>query len=104
MADSSDFNQLSTEAEELLGKLGNIQTPEGQALRDRLNQAFSSAKSAISDAGDGAADAFKNALVSADDYVHDNPWVAVGVVAGIAGAVGFLAGLVAAPKKRYFWN
>jgi ElaB/YqjD/DUF883 family membrane-anchored ribosome-binding protein len=104
MAESPDFHQLSSEAEELLGKLGNIQTPDAQALRDRVNQAFTSAKSAISDAGEGAADALKNALVSADDYVHENPWVAVGVVAGIAGAIGFLAGLVAAPKKRFFWN
>ncbi len=104
MTDSPDFHELSTQAEELLGKLGDIKTPEGQALRERVNQAVESAKSAISEAGDGAAEAFKNALVSADDYVHENPWVAVGVVAGIAGAVGFLAGLVAAPKKRFFWN
>ena len=80
------------------------QTPDVQALRDRVNQTVSSAKSALSDVSQSAADAVKNALVSADDYVHENPWVAIGVVAGIAGAVGFLAGLVAAPKKRYFWN
>ena len=104
MTDSPDFHALNTEAEELLGKLGNIKTPEAEALRDRVSQAIDSARSAISDAGEGAADAFKNALVSADDYVHENPWIAVGVVAGIAGAVGFLAGLVAAPKKRYFWQ
>jgi ElaB/YqjD/DUF883 family membrane-anchored ribosome-binding protein len=80
------------------------ETPDVGARGDRLGQAVSSAKSAISEAGEGAADAIKNALVSADDYVRENPWIAVGVVAGIAGAVGFLAGLVAAPKKRYFWN
>jgi len=104
MTDSPDFHELSSQAEDLLGKLGDIKTPEGQALRERVNQAVESAKSAISEAGDGAAEAFKNALVSADDYVHENPWLAVGLVAGIAGAVGFLAGLVAAPKKRLFWN
>ena len=104
MSDVPDFHELSNQAESLLGKLGDIQTPESQALRRRVNQAFESAKSTISDAGEGAADAIKNAMVSADDYVHENPWVAIGVVAGIAGAVGFLAGLVAAPRKRYFWN
>jgi ElaB/YqjD/DUF883 family membrane-anchored ribosome-binding protein len=104
MTDSPDLNALNAQADELLGKLGDIAGPEAEALRDRVSVAFDSAKSAISDASDGAADAFKSALVSADDYVHDNPWVAVGVVAGIAGAVGFLAGLVAAPKKRFFWQ
>jgi ElaB/YqjD/DUF883 family membrane-anchored ribosome-binding protein len=104
MTDVPDFHELSNEAENLIGKLGNIQTPDGQALRGRVSQAYESAKATITDAGEGAADAIKNAMVSADDYVHENPWVAIGVVAGVAGAVGFLAGLVAAPRKRYFWS
>ena len=58
----------------------------------------------IVDAADSWIDRLRAAALDADDYVHDNPWIAVGVVAGIAGAVGFLAGLVAAPKKRYFWQ
>ncbi len=104
MSDAPDFDELSAQAEELIGKLGSIQTVEGQALRNRVNDAVASAKSTLSEVSDSAGDALKNALISADDYVHDNPWVAVGVVAGIAGAVGFLAGLVAAPKKRFFWQ
>jgi ElaB/YqjD/DUF883 family membrane-anchored ribosome-binding protein len=92
----SNLHELTAKAEDHI--------PDPQAVRDRVNQTVSSAQSAISEASEGAVDAIKNVLVSADDYVHENPWIAVGVVAGIAGAVGFLAGLVAAPKKRYFWN
>jgi ElaB/YqjD/DUF883 family membrane-anchored ribosome-binding protein len=104
MNNSTELHDLTGQAEELLGKLGNIQnTPEVQALRDRLNRALASTKSAVSAATESTADAVKNALVSADDYVHENPWIAVGVVAGIAGAVGFLAGLATAPKPR-FWR
>jgi ElaB/YqjD/DUF883 family membrane-anchored ribosome-binding protein len=94
MSDSPELHESTAQA----------QTPDVQGLRDRVNQTVSSAKSAMSEVGEGAADAIKNAMVSADDFVHENPWVAIGVVAGIAGAVGFLAGLVAAPKRRYFWN
>jgi ElaB/YqjD/DUF883 family membrane-anchored ribosome-binding protein len=103
MSDSAELQDLRTEAEELLGKLGNIHTPDAQELRDRISRALSSTKSALSAAGESTADAVKNALVSADDYVHENPWIAIGVVAGIAGAVGFLAGIAAAPKSR-FWG
>jgi ElaB/YqjD/DUF883 family membrane-anchored ribosome-binding protein len=60
------------------------------------------AKSALSSSAESAADAFKNALVATDDFVHENPWIAVGVAAGIAGAVGFLAGIVSAPRSRFF--
>lgn len=94
MTDSAEHHESTAQA----------QTSEVQTLRDRVNQTASSAKSALSEAGEGVVDAVKNAMVSADDFVRENPWIAVGVVAGVAGAVGFLAGLVAAPKKRYFWN
>ncbi len=103
MSVSGELQDLTTQAEDLLGKLGNIQTPDAQALRDRVNRALARTKSALSSAGESTADAVKNALVSADDYVHENPWIAIGVVAGIAGAVGFLAGIAAAPKSR-FWG
>ncbi len=94
MSDSADLHESTAQA----------QKPEVQSLRDRVHQTASSAKSAMSEAGEGVVDAIKTAMVSTDDFVRENPWIAVGVVAGIAGAVGFLAGLVAAPKKRYFWN
>jgi ElaB/YqjD/DUF883 family membrane-anchored ribosome-binding protein len=103
MNDSVELRELTAQVEDLLSKLGSIQTPEVQALRDRVNRAVATAKSAMSAASEGAADAFKNALVSTDDYVHENPWVAVGVVAGVAGAVGFLAGFMSAPRSR-FWR
>jgi len=103
MDNSAELHDLTGQAEDLLGKLGNIETPEVQALRDRLNKAVAKTKSALSAATESTADAVKSALVSVDDYVHENPWIAVGVVAGLAGAVGFLAGLATAPKSR-FWR
>jgi ElaB/YqjD/DUF883 family membrane-anchored ribosome-binding protein len=72
-------------------------------LTGQAEAAASKTKSALSAATESTADAVKNALVSADDFVHENPWIAVGVVAGVAGAVGFLAGLATAPKSR-FWR
>jgi len=103
MSDSAELEQLTSQAEDLLAKLGNIHSPEANALRDRVNRALESTKSALATASESTADAVKNALVSADDFVHENPWIAVGVVAGIAGAVGFLAGIATAPKSR-FWR
>jgi ElaB/YqjD/DUF883 family membrane-anchored ribosome-binding protein len=44
-------------------------------------------------------DKLKQVASSADDYVRDNPWIAIGVIAGVAASLGFLAGYIAAPQK-----
>ncbi len=77
--------------------------PQAQRLGSRLNDTLATAASGIADAGANAAETLKSAAASTDEFVRDNPWIAIGVAAGIAGAVGFLAGLMAAPKKR-FWT
>jgi ElaB/YqjD/DUF883 family membrane-anchored ribosome-binding protein len=46
-------------------------------------------------------DALKQAVNSADDYVRENPWVAIGVIAGVAASLGFLAGYMVAPRKSF---
>ena len=66
----------------------------------RLSDTVASVKTAIVEGRANVTEALKEAVASADDFVRENPWIAIGVTAGIAGAVGFLAGLMAAPKKR----
>ena len=41
-------------------------------------------------------------LVAVDDYVHDNPWAAVGIAAAVAAAVGFAAGAASTQRKKLF--
>jgi len=31
--------------------------------------------------------------------VRENPWIAIGVIAGVAASLGFLAGYMAAPQR-----
>jgi ElaB/YqjD/DUF883 family membrane-anchored ribosome-binding protein len=96
---SQELQQLTENVEGLLGKVADDQSPHLQELRTRANQTIRSAKSAISRADTVALDALKNAASSADDYVRENPWVAVGVIAGVAASLGFLAGYMAAPRR-----
>ena len=53
-------------------------------------------------ANTAALDVLKNAASSADDYVRENPWMAIGVIAGVSAALGFLAGYLVAPQQRSF--
>ena len=98
---SQELRQLTENVEDLLGKVADDQSPHVQELRDRVNQTIRSAKSAISRADTVALDALKNAASSADDYVRENPWVAIGVIAGVAASLGYLAGYMTAPQKSF---
>lgn len=78
------------------------QADNAAAGRNGVNDAMASAKKTFNEFSDSAAQSLKQAAASTDDFVRDNPWIAIGVAAGVAGAIGFLAGLVSAPRKRFF--
>jgi ElaB/YqjD/DUF883 family membrane-anchored ribosome-binding protein len=101
MNKSQELEQLTDHVEDLLRKVADDQSPHLQELRTRVSQTIQSAKTAISKADTVALDALKNAASSADDYVRENPWVAVGVIAGVAASLGFLAGYMAAPQRSF---
>jgi ElaB/YqjD/DUF883 family membrane-anchored ribosome-binding protein len=82
--------------------LASNPTAETAAARNRVNDALASAKNSFNDFSDNATKTIKKAAESTDGFVRDNPWIAIGVAAGVAGAVGFLAGLLSAPRKRFF--
>ena len=95
------LQHLTNDVEDLLGRVASDQSPQVQELRSRVNQTIESAKSAISRADTAALDTLKQVASSADDYVRDNPWIAIGVIAGVAASLGFLAGYIAAPQKSF---
>ena len=99
MDKSQELQQLTGHVEGLLSKVADDQSPQLQELRSRVTETIDSAKTAIAKADSAALAAIKNAASSADDYVRENPWVAIGVIAGVAASLGFLAGYIAAPQK-----
>jgi ElaB/YqjD/DUF883 family membrane-anchored ribosome-binding protein len=101
MNKSQELQRLSNNVDGLLGKVADDYSPQVQELRTRANQTIESAKTAIAKADTVALDALKNVASSADDYIRENPWVAIGVIAGVAASLGFLAGYMAAPQKSF---
>jgi ElaB/YqjD/DUF883 family membrane-anchored ribosome-binding protein len=101
MDKSQELQQLSGRAEGLMSKVANDQSPQLQELRSRVTETIDSAKAAIAKADSTALDAIKNAASSADDYVRENPWIAIGVIAGVSASLGFLAGYIAAPQRSF---
>ena len=96
---TQELQQLTGHVEGLMSKVANDQSPQLQELRSRVSDTIDSAKSALAKADSAALDAIRNAASSADDYVRENPWIAIGVIAGVAASLGFLAGYMAAPQR-----
>jgi ElaB/YqjD/DUF883 family membrane-anchored ribosome-binding protein len=88
----ADLRVVVADAEQLL-RLTADQIGEGTAgLRERLQERLSSAKSSLLDLQVSATEKAKAAGHAADDYVHENPWTAVAIGAGVGMLVGLLMG------------
>ena len=84
-----DFSAVLDEAEDLLQKSSKETGERARDLRDQVQAKLLSAKVRLQEIQEDAVDRAKDAARATDDYVHDNPWQAVGVAA----AIGFIAGM-----------
>jgi ElaB/YqjD/DUF883 family membrane-anchored ribosome-binding protein len=83
-----EFKALMADAEAL------IKATEGHAdgaigsIRSKALETIAGAKESLAGIEGQLADKAKAAAASADDYVHRNPWEAVGVAAGLGLLIG----------------
>lgn len=86
----SDLRALIADADELLSATVG-QAGEGAAeARSRIQTKLQQAKAKLAHLQDAALATAKTAGHAADDYVHDNPWRAIGMAAGVGLLVGLL--------------
>jgi len=85
-----DLRAVIADAEELLssavGQVGDSATEARHRIQARLQQA----KARLVNMQESTVTQAKAAGRAADEYVHDNPWRAIGAAAGIGLVVGLL--------------
>jgi ElaB/YqjD/DUF883 family membrane-anchored ribosome-binding protein len=86
----SDFKAVVADTEELLKLTAGQAGDKVADVRSRLSDKLVNAKYKLQDIEAAVVEKTKAAARVTDDYVHENPWKAVGVAAG----VGFLLGLL----------
>jgi ElaB/YqjD/DUF883 family membrane-anchored ribosome-binding protein len=83
-----DLRAVVRDAEALL------RATEGQAgdkineVRDRVRHTLDDARERIKEAGVDAGARTRAAARTADNYVHENPWLVIGVAAGLGYLIG----------------
>ncbi|MFH1498123.1 MAG: DUF883 family protein [Verrucomicrobiota bacterium] len=83
-----ELKSLLSDAEKALSAAGDDASEEITSLRDRLREALASGAPFAR----RALDAAKEQAKTADEFVHNKPYVAVGIAAGL----GLIAGVLAA--------
>jgi ElaB/YqjD/DUF883 family membrane-anchored ribosome-binding protein len=88
----SDIRAVIADAEDIL-KVTADQTGEKIAsLRARIKERMLDARIRLDAAEAVLVDKTRAAARAADDYVHESPWQAVGIGAGVGFLVGFILG------------
>lgn len=95
MAASSEIKSLIADVEDLVAKIANLNDADVVRVRGKVQRAIDSAKESIAEGADTLRQQAQRAAGTADDYVRDSPWQAV----GIAALVGVLIGLVATRRS-----
>lgn len=85
-----DFRVVVADAEELLRATAGQAGEKVAAARERIQENLAAAKVRLAAAEEAVVAKAKQAANATDEYVHENPWKAVGIGAGVGLIVGML--------------
>lgn len=88
------FNAVVTETEQLLKSVATAGGEKAGALRAGAEQSLANAKDRLRELQHAAADKVEAASKTTDDYVHEHPWQAIGMAAGLTIITSVVIGLL----------
>jgi ElaB/YqjD/DUF883 family membrane-anchored ribosome-binding protein len=87
-----DFKLVIADAEELLRATAAQAGEKVSAARERIQDRIHTAKLKVAEAEEALMVHTREAARVTDEFVHDKPWYAVGIAAGVGLIVGMLIG------------
>lgn len=88
----ADLKLVVADAEALLQATTGQAGVEVAELRERVKDTLKAARHSLADAQEAVVERAKATAKATDEYVHDHPWKAVGIAAGIGLLVGVIIG------------
>jgi ElaB/YqjD/DUF883 family membrane-anchored ribosome-binding protein len=89
----AEMKVVMADAEELLKATASAAGDKVSAARARMEDSLRTARVKVAEAQEVVVDRAKAAARATDDYVHANPWRAVGIGAGVGLVIGILISL-----------
>jgi ElaB/YqjD/DUF883 family membrane-anchored ribosome-binding protein len=93
-----EFNAVIGETEVLLKSIAGASGEKAGAMRASVEKSLAAAGDRVAKLREESVAQAHAAAEATDEYVHDNPWRAVGMVAAVAGITGLVAGLLIARR------
>jgi len=93
-----EFNAVLAETEQLLATVTTAGGEKADAIRASVGQGLADATARLARIRESAMDQASAAADATDEYVHDNPWRALGIAAALAAAAGLIVGLMATKR------
>jgi ElaB/YqjD/DUF883 family membrane-anchored ribosome-binding protein len=88
---SAEIKSLIADVEDLVARIADLKDTDVARVRNKVLGAIGSAKDSIADSAESVRRKAQRVATTADDFVHDRPWQAVGVAALVGAVVGILA-------------
>lgn len=86
----ADLQRVIADAEELMQATAHQTEGKVVELRERINDNLRNARRKLAEAEESIKERAIEAARATDDYVHENPWSAIGAAAGLGLLVGLL--------------
>jgi ElaB/YqjD/DUF883 family membrane-anchored ribosome-binding protein len=90
-AASAEIQSLIADVEDLVARIADLKDADVVRVRSQVMRAVGNAKESLAESADNFRRQAQQAARTADDFVHDSPWQAVGVAALVGAVVGILA-------------
>jgi ElaB/YqjD/DUF883 family membrane-anchored ribosome-binding protein len=87
-----DLKIIAVDFEEMLKFVASGAVDKAAGARERMQDNLHKAKVKLAEAEDAVIQKAKQTAHVTDEYVHENPWRAVGIAAGVGLVIGLLIG------------
>lgn len=89
-AGSREFRNLIADVEDLIKRVGYVDDQDLARARAKLEQTLAAAKASLHNGKERIRTSARQAAASTDEYVHSNPWAAIGIAAAAGAAIAVL--------------
>ena len=90
-AASTEIKSLIADVEELMARIADLKDADVVRVRGKVQRAVDATKQSLAEGADTIRQHAQKAASTADDYVRESPWQAVGIAALVGAIVGILA-------------